>query len=394
MKHQKVLPFKDLLKNNPEIVDMLDKNGFKTPTPIQSKALEFALSTQDLMIQAPTGSGKTLIYALKIILEHSKNKNSSSLTHLILAPNTVLVEQISQMIKQILPEFCDLNILTLKHAKKKVNSLHNCLITTPKILEEQIQYSPDLLLNVSSFILDEADILLTQEFLKYLEPIIEQLPEKRQDLLFSATYTKEMNQAAKEYLHDPKVIELPSLVERSQLSQLIYIVENNEKLKLLHHTLKTLQFGLLLIFVNRREHIGQVESVVKECGLEFKSISSQKSDFERTRILQEFKEQKFDVLIATDLLSRGIDVPQISHIINYSIPQDHTKYVHRIGRATRHTNKGITINFISKEDIEKFKQVLQSYKIEYKVKQTPQLEELPKSILKKIEGKVHHKKKK
>lgn len=393
MKHEKVLPFRDLLKDNFEIVEILEKNGFKNPTPIQSKALGFALSTQDLMIQAPTGSGKTLIYALKIILEYLKNKESMSLTHLVIAPNTVLVEQISQMIKQILPRSYDLNILTLKHAKKKIDGSYNCLITTPKVLEEQIKYTPDLLNSITSLILDEADILLTQEFLTFLSPVIEQLPEERQDLLFSATYTKEMNQVAREYLHNPKVIELPSLVERSQLSQLIYIIENNEKLRLLHHTLNTLQFGLLLIFVNRREHIKQVESVVKECGLEFKSISSQKSEFERTKILQEFKEQKFDVLIATDLLSRGIDVPQISHIINYSIPQDHTKYVHRIGRATRHTNKGVTINFISPEDIEKFKQVLQSYKIEYKVKQTPQLKELPKSVLKKVEAKVHHKKK-
>ncbi|MFP4401673.1 MAG: DEAD/DEAH box helicase [Candidatus Nanoarchaeia archaeon] len=403
MKHYAIPPFKELLEHYPQIVEQLESQGFKKPTPIQHRAFEYALQKQDLLIQAPTGSGKTLIYALKILIEilfnnelinQSNNDKSEhhSPTHLIIAPNTVLVEQIFQMIMQVIPPQFSLNIITLKKKKVNIDEV-DCLISTPKVLKEQLETFPQLLDNVQCLILDEADILLTKDFLTHLESIIEHLPENRQDLLFSATYTKEMNQVAKEYLHEPKVIELPSLVEKSQISQLIYIVENNEKLSLLYHTLQHLKFGLLLIFVNRREHIKQVEEVVKSCGFEFKSISSQKSEFERTRILQEFKEQKFDILIATDLISRGIDVPQISHIINYSIPQDHTKYVHRIGRATRHTNKGEVINFISKEDVEKFKQVLQSYKIDYKTKQTPQLQELPKSILKKIEGKVQHKKK-
>ncbi|MFT4243955.1 MAG: DEAD/DEAH box helicase [Candidatus Woesearchaeota archaeon] len=411
MKMQKVLPFKEIFKQYPNLIEKLEQNGFKTPTPIQYKALDYALSTQDLLIQAPTGSGKTLIYGIKMIIEEensSSNNDLIKLKYLILAPNTLLVEQIQTMISNIIPQNSQFSITTLK--KNVQNSSFTavaknttCLVTTPKILCEQLQTYKEqtdqesdinLLENIVSLILDEADILLTKEYLENLEDIIDSLPQNRQDLLFSATYTREMGLTAKEYLHNPKVIELPSLVQKSQLSQLIYIVENNQKLSLLHHTLKNLQFGLLLIFVNRKEHIRQVEAVVKELGFNFKSVSSTTSEFERNRTIKEFRELKLDILIATDLLSRGVDVPQISHIINYSIPQDHTKYVHRIGRATRHTNKGTTINFISKEDVEKFKQVLQEYKIEYKIKQTPHLENLPKSILKRIESKIQHKKKK
>ena len=407
MKAQKVPPFNEIFKQYPQLIEKLEENGFKTPTPIQHKALDYALSTQDLLIQAPTGSGKTLIYGIKMIIEHeesSKNQKNTTndsnctLKYIILAPNTLLVEQIQSMIKNIIPDNSTFSITTLKKniQEKGFNTISqntSCLVTTPKILAQQLSTNSDDLNEINSLILDEADILLTKEHLEGLEEIINNLPENRQDLLFSATYTKEMGLIAKQYLHNPKVIELPSLVQKSQLSQLIYIVENNLKLSLLHHTLKNLQFGLLLIFVNRKEHIRQVEAVVKELGFSFKSVSSSTSDFERTKAINDFKEMKFDILIATDLLSRGVDVPQISHIINYSIPQDHTKYVHRIGRATRHTNKGTTINFISKEDVEKFKQVLQEYKIEYKMKQTPQLENLPKSILKRIESKIQHKKK-
>ncbi|MCH8519140.1 MAG: DEAD/DEAH box helicase [Nanoarchaeota archaeon] len=406
MKSQKVQSFSQLFNKYPLLVEKLEENGFKTPTPIQHKAFDYALSTQDLLIQAPTGSGKTLIYGIKMIIEHeespkiSKSQNPSNLKlkYIILAPNTLLVEQIHSMITKIIPNESTFSITTLKKniQEKSFNIITQnttCLVTTPKILAQQLQENSDELTQIVSLILDEADMLLTKEHLEGLEQIIESLPEQRQDLLFSATYTKEMGQIAKEYLHNPKVIELPSLVEKSQISQLIYIIESNLKLSLLHHTLKNLQFGLLLIFVNRKEHIRQVEAVVKELGFDYRSVSSTTSEFERNKSINDFKEMKFDVLIATDLLSRGVDVPQISHIINYSIPQDHTKYVHRIGRATRHTNKGTTINFISKEDVEKFKQVLQEYKIEYKMKQTPQLENLPKSILKRIEGKIQHKKK-
>lgn len=407
MKAQKVPPFNEIFKQYPQLVQKLEENGFKTPTPIQHKALNYALSTQDLLIQAPTGSGKTLIYGIKMIIEHeesSKNQKNTAnnsnlgLKYIVLAPNTLLVEQIQTMIKNIIPDNSTFSITTLKKniQEKNFNTISqntSCLVTTPKILAQQVSINSDDLNEIISLILDEADILLTKEHLEGLEEIIENLPENRQDLLFSATYTKEMGLLAKQYLHNPKVIELPSLVQKSQLSQLIYIVENNLKLSLLHHTLKNLQFGLLLIFVNRKEHIRPVEAVVKELGFSFKSVSSSTSDFERNKAINDFKEMKFDILIATDLLSRGVDVPQISHIINYSIPQDHTKYVHRIGRATRHTNKGTTINFISREDVEKFKQVLQEYKIEYKMKQTPQLENLPKSILKRIESKIQHKKK-
>jgi superfamily II DNA/RNA helicase len=396
MKHTKVPQFRELLSQYPRLIERLESINFKTPTPIQYKAFNYALGSNDLLIQAPTGSGKTLIYALKIIIEKlnetQSNLSHDQLTHIIIAPNTVLVEQISQMILQVITEDIDLNVDTLKKKKVEFNP-PQCLITTPKVLQEQLTTNPQMLENVKCLILDEADVLLSKEFLYYLENVIEKLPEARQDLLFSATYTKEMSQVAREYLHDPKVIELPSLVEKSQISQLIYIVENNEKLSLLYHTLQHLRFGLLLIFVNRREHVKQVEEIAKACKFEYRSVTSEKSEFERNRILQEFREQKFDILIATDLLSRGIDVPQISHIINYSIPQDHTKYIHRVGRATRHTNKGEIINFISKEDAEKFKQVLQSYKIEYKLKQTPELNEIPKSVLKKIESKIQHKKK-
>ena len=396
MKIEKSPPFKEILIKYPKIVEQLHKNGFKTPTPIQHKALNYALSTQDLLIQAPTGSGKTLIYGLKMLVEHSKDQ-ISGMNYIILAPNTLLVSQIQSMISQIIPEDSNFKSLDLKKVTLNTQILSgvNCIISTPKILAEQLKTDAEFVSQVTTFILDEADIMLTKEYLENLENIIQYLPEERQDLLFSATYTKEMGQIAREYLHNPKVIELPSVVQKSQISQLIHIVDSKQKLSLLHHTLKHLQFGLLLIFVNRIEHIKQVEIIVKHLGYKFKSISSATSEFERSRILQEFKESKFDILIATDLVSRGIDVPQISHVINYSIPQDHTKYVHRIGRATRHTSKGTTINFISKDDVDKFKQVLQEYKIEFKVKQTPSdLEELPKPIMKKIELKIQHKKKK
>ena len=397
MKQIKTSKFEEIevLKPYKELILSLQNAGFTTSTPIQHKALEYALTTQDLLIQAPTGSGKTLIYAIKSLIE----AKTDSLSHLIIAPNTLLAGQIEKMITQIIPINSNVSIQSLLKVQKNQIENVNILITTPKILEKQLIENeshnfPNLLENVSSLILDEADILLTQDFLPNLETILNNLPEERQDLLFSATYTKEMGLTCKEYLHNPKVIELPSVVDKNQIDQIIYITPNNNKLTLLHHTLKHLQFGLLIIFVNRVEHLKQVEIIAKALKYEVKTISSKTSEFERNKILDEFRNEEFDILIGTDIISRGVDIPAISHIINYSIPQDHTKYVHRIGRATRHQNKGTTINFISTEDIDKFKQVLSEHKISYSIKQTPESQEdLPIKIQKKLEAKIKHKKK-
>ncbi len=393
MKSIKTSKFEDIFNTYPQLVSILHKRNFITTTPIQHKALDYALSSKDLLIQAPTGSGKTLIYAIKSITECIKNK-SQHLTHIIIAPNTLLAKQVYEMVLQILPDSENITIKAMLKPTKNEIEVGNILISTPKLLEQYISEHSSQFEHITSLILDEADILLTQEFLTHLEIIIQNLPEKRQDLLFSATYTREMGQLAKEYLHNPKVIELPSIVDKSQISQLIYIIPNNSKLQLLYNTLSHLKFGLMMIFVNRVEHLKQVEMVCKAVGFEVKTISSKTSEFERNKILSDFKAEEFDILIGTDIVSRGVDVPQVSHIINYSIPQDHTKYVHRIGRATRHHNKGISINFITDEDISKFKQVLQEHKITYSIKQTPHpLPELPDKVEKRLGKLIKHKKK-
>ena len=395
MKSIKTSTFEELLSHYPQLINSLNKRGFITTTPIQHKALKYALSSQDLLIQAPTGSGKTLIYAIKSITEilkdNTQNQNKTHLTHLIITANTLLAKQAYEMILNILPNESISVKSLLKPTKVKLDDC-NILITTPKLLEHYILAFSSQFEHITSLILDEADMLLTQDFLPHIQTIIEHLPEKRQDLLFSATYTKEMGHTAKEYLHNPKVIELPSVVDSSQISQYLHIVANNSKLKLLYHTLKHLQFGLLMIFVNRVEHLKQVEMICKSLTFNVKTISSKTSEFKRRAILEKFRNEEFDILIGTDIVSRGVDIPQVSHIINYSIPQDHTKFVHRIGRATRHQNKGISINFISLEDIEKFKQVLKEHNVSYSIKQTPQdLPELPQNIEAKIQNTIKHK---
>ena len=348
------LSFADL-KLNKQLVMATEEQGFTVPTPIQAKAIPAILAGHDVLGIAQTGTGKTAAYVLPILmdLKYAQGENPRAL---ILAPTRELVMQIDDHIKS-LAKYTDLRHACLFGGigtKRQIEELEkgsDIIVSTPARFMEIYLAGYIYPKKIKYLVLDEADKMLDMGFMRQIRQVQEVIPSKRHNLLFSATFSEKIERIADEFLEFPMRIEASVQASTSgTIAQYKYAVPNfKTKLNLLRHILQDKdELNRVLIFVKskeRAENMYKYLDRVLDLDDTIKVIHGNKGQNTRTNAMEAFKEGKVRILVATDVVARGIDVTMVSHVINFDIPILYEDYVHRIGRTGRADNEGVAISF-------------------------------------------------
>lgn len=349
---------------SPSLLKALAGQNYTQPYPIQQEAIPAILSGKDVLGIAPTGSGKTVCYVLPVLMnlkDNTAHKNRY-VDVLVLVPTrelAVQVREVFQMFGLALPHtiktlavFGGLSVNPQMKALQGVN----ILVATPGRLLELVESNAVHLSGIETLVLDEADKMLNLGFKEEMNRIFALLPEKRQNLLFSATLSDDVSNINQILLHDPVVIKIEPESENIDLiSQLAYFVTQEKKGPLLRYLIKNKSLKQVLVFTSSVYSADNVADKLRKHGIDATSIHSKKSQEARTEALSNFKSGKLRVLVATDLISRGIDIQLLPYVINYELPRSPKDYIHRIGRTGRAESPGEAISFITTEDKQHFK---------------------------------------
>lgn len=363
--------FRKLDVFEPVLLAIEDKKFIKA-TEVQKRAIPLSNNDENLIVAAPTGTGKTLVFALRAI---EVTISGAGLQSLILVPTRELAIQIEKEIKEF-AKYKPLKINSIYGGNKSKNNLNNVLdseilIATPTILSELIITEKLILDKIHLLIFDEMDALLKIEFFDDIETIIKVISRKRQTLMFSATITKEISKFAQKYMKKTRRVLVNGKKEKKLLKQISYIVEKSKKLSLLSYLLENEKAGLNIIFVNRQEVGEFILKNTKKLNLDFKFLDKTLTQTKREKILNDFRLEKFDVLIATDVAARGLDIDGVTHIYNYNLPSENEKYIHRIGRVARAGKNGTIIDLISETDQKIYSKLINENKLNIQFKEIP-----------------------
>ena len=331
--------------------------GYKTPTPIQTKAIPIILSGQDLIGCAETGTGKTAAFLLPIIQKLSE-RSRPGVRALVLAPTRELALQIQSNYVELNSVKSNRSIIVMGGAniKTQINELRrgaNVVIATPGRLLDLIERGAVNLSTLETLVLDEADRMLDMGFLPAIRRILAVLPSKRQTLLFSATMSSEIEQLARSTMKQPKLVEVSRRGSAAvTVEQTAYLVALESKTALLLALLEkeSLEFQRVLIFTRTRRGAERISHILKARDHNVNRIHADRTQGQRETALREFRDGRARILVATDIAARGLDVDAVSHVINYDVPAAPEDYVHRIGRTGRAGNQGQAITIVAPVD--------------------------------------------
>jgi len=350
------LDFKDF-NFNPELLEGLLAMGFKNATPIQQQAIPLILAKKDLIACAQTGTGKTGAFLLPIMnLLTQKHERHNEV--LILTPTRELAQQIDLQV-EALSYFTNISSLTVygggdgiayEQQKRSMREGVDIIIATPGRLISHLSSGLLKMDKLEYLVLDEADRMLDMGFYDDIMKIVGYLPQNRQTVLFSATMPPKIRKLAATLLKEPEQISLAISKPAEGINQQVYFVFDDQKVPLLTEILKSATYKRIIVFAGRKEKVKELGKVFKKIGLKAAAFHSDLDQKDREAIMLDFKNSKLDVLIGTDVLSRGIDVTGIDLVINYDAPQDPEDYIHRIGRTARAETTGTAITLVNNKD--------------------------------------------
>ena len=347
----------------PPVLQALTEQGYVHPTPIQAQAIPVVLQGRDVMGAAQTGTGKTASFSLPIIqlLLAQANTSASPARHpvraLILTPTRELADQVADNVKAYLRHtplraavvFGGVDMAPQTAALRAGVEI---VIATPGRLLDHIQQKTLNLSQTEIFVMDEADRMLDMGFLPDLQRIINLLPKKRQNLMFSATFSPEIKKLAGSFLKDPLLIEVArSNATAEKVTQVIYQVEEEAKRDAVVHLLRGRDLKQVLVFSNTKIGASRLARELEKQGIKAAPIHGDKTQNERMAALEAFKNGSIDVLVATDVAARGLDIAELPCVINYDLPYNAEDYVHRIGRTGRAGASGDAISLYSDKDV-------------------------------------------
>lgn len=343
---------------NRQLLNAVADLGYTQPTEIQQKAIPAILGGQEVIGIAQTGTGKTAAYVLPVLMK-TKYAQGKEPRVIILAPTKELTVQIAEHTAQ-LARYTDLRILPIyggigpKTQIEKIEEGVDILIATPGRFLELYLKGALPVKSIKTMILDEADRMMDMGFMPQLRKVLEVIPRKRQNLLFSATFPEKVNRLSAEFLEFPLKIEVtPQATTARQVEQALYHVPNiKTKINFLEHLLQDKEvFNRVIIFTRTKENADHVFNFIERKGLgPVRVIHSNKGQNSRINAVNEFKEGSIRVLVSTDVTARGIDVVKVSHVINFDVPVLYVDYVHRIGRTGRAFQEGTAITFMNRAE--------------------------------------------
>ncbi len=350
-----------------DILDAISYMGFKSTTPIQEQAIPVILSGHDLIGCAQTGTGKTAAFVIPIldlILEHPAGETST----LVLVPTRELAMQIDQQVQGIAYGMGIHSIAIYGGSdgddwgqqKKALTQGADIIIATPGKLIAHLNLGYVRFDTIKYLILDEADRMLDIGFYDDILKIISFIPKKRQTLMFSATMPPKIRTLASKILEDPKEINISMSKPAEGVLQAAYLCYDKQKIGLINHLIADKpDYNSILIFCSTKVKVNELARSLKRNRHQVEPISSDLEQSEREKVLQGFKSRRTRILVATDVLSRGIDIKEINLIINYDVPHDAEDYVHRVGRTARADSTGVALTLVNEKEMGKFHQIEQ-----------------------------------
>ena len=372
-------------KLNKQLLSALDQHQFDQPTEIQIKAIPSISAGHDVMGIAQTGTGKTAAFVLPLLMK-IKYAQGSAPRGLILAPTRELVDQIKRHIDD-LSMFTDIRSLAVYGGvgpTQQIESLQNgvdLIVATPGRFMDLYLKGELIVKEIKTLVLDEADRMMDMGFMPQIRRILEVIPRKRQNLLFSATMPAEVVKLSEEFLEFPQVIEVtPPATAAETVVQYAYPTPNfKTKINLLSHLLKDTQnFHKVIVFVRTKKNADNIFKFLNRTAEgEVRVIHSNKAQNTRLNSIMDFKQGNVRILVSTDVSARGIDVTMVSHVINFEVPMIHEDYIHRIGRTGRARRSGIAITFFNQAEAYDLQQIEKLMKAEIPQKPLPEEVEVP-----------------
>lgn len=339
--------------------------NFTEATPIQTSAIPIILNNKDIIACAQTGTGKTAAFVLPVLHKIATAAPSKEVNTLIIAPTRELAQQIDQQIEG-LSYFTNASSIAIygggdgaawEQQKKAIREGVDIIVATPGRLISLLNSEATNLSHVKHLILDEADRMLDMGFSDDIKRIVGQLPKERQTILFSATMPPKIKKLAKDILHEPEEVMLSISKPAEAISQKAFMTYDNQKTPLTKFLLSSGRYETAIVFAGTKDKVKELSRELKGVPMSIKSFHSDLDQPEREEIMRNFKARKVQVLVGTDIISRGIDVENISLVINYDVPGDAEDYVHRVGRTARADTKGEAITFVNSKDVERFMRI-------------------------------------
>ncbi len=356
---ENVTTFRDL-EISATLCEALEKMGIKTPTPIQEQSIPPAMKGSDILASARTGSGKTISYLLPLLMNLAKSKDEKAI---IVLPTRELAAQVADILFKICQKEFRFGVVLLIGGEAIRGQLvglsknPRIIVGTPGRICDHLSRKSLSLSNVSFMVLDEVDRMLDFGFAEELDTIRAAIIKKTQTFLFSATVPKEIERVANKYLENPVRVSVGSSVApTADVDQKVVHVKNQEKYDLLVQEL-TERNGSIIVFVKTKRSVEELSDQLKEDNLEVDGIHGDLRQRKRDKIIASFRKQKYKVMVATDVVARGLDIPHVRHVINYDLPTCPEDYVHRIGRTGRAGEKGNALSFISPQDTQRWRSI-------------------------------------
>ncbi|MDD3237035.1 MAG: DEAD/DEAH box helicase [Candidatus Gastranaerophilales bacterium] len=352
----------DELNLSSEILSAIAEMKFTTPSSIQKEAIPRVLNHEDIIAQAPTGSGKTAAYAIPVL--EKINKNSTSIQSLILCPTRELVIQVHKEFEKLTKYMESIKVVSVyggQNIEKQFNALKKnpqIVVATPGRLMDHLRRNSISLKDLSIVVLDEADEMLDMGFREDIYTILEDTPENRQTVLFSATMAKDIIALTKKFQKTPFIIDVrDNLLNAPNIAQYYLEVVEKEKPELITRLLELHNLKLVLIFCNTKSNVDKLVEILKSKGYFADSLHGDMNQVQREKVMKGFKNGSVKILVATDVAGRGIDVKNVQCVFNYDLPRDDEDYIHRIGRTARAGKSGIAFSLISKRQASSLKRI-------------------------------------
>jgi len=344
------------------LLEGIDIIGFKTPTPVQEQAIPLIMQGSDIIASAQTGTGKTAAFVLPIVNHIINSEHNGNVKALVIVPTRELAMQIDQQLEGMsyytpvssIAIYGGTDGTSYVTEKQALSEGADIVICTPGRILSHLYNTYVKVSGLKYLVLDEADRMLDMGFYEDIMKIISYLPEKRQSLFFSATMPDKANKLARQVLHNPAEINIARSKPAERVLQVAYVIYENQKIPMLKYLLQGKELRSVLIFCSTKISAKELNKELQADGLNIDEIHSDLQQTDREKVLRKFKNRTLSILVATDILSRGIDIEDIDLVINYDVPNDDEDYIHRIGRTARAEAEGVAITFINQKEQGKF----------------------------------------
>ena len=384
----------DELNLCPEILRGIKEMGFEEASPIQTQAIPVAMEGYDIIGQAQTGTGKTAAFGIPVLEKVSRNKEIKHPQALILCPTRELAVQAAEEIRKLAKYMHGIKVLPIyggQDISKQIRALKGTqiIIGTPGRVMDHLRRKTIRCDHMNTIVLDEADEMLNMGFREDIETILSGIPEERQTVLFSATMPKPIMEIAKKFQKDAEIVKVvKKQLTVPKIEQYYLDVKRKDKIEVLTRLLDFYEPKLSLVFCNTKRMVDELAEVLKGRGYFAEGLHGDMSQAQRDRVMKSFRNGKTDILIATDVAARGIDVDDVEAVFNYDIPQDDEYYVHRIGRTGRAGRTGRSFTFVKGKEVYKLKDIMRYCKTKILAMKVPSLNDVNQVKMEKLMDKI------